>query len=115
MPSPNHLPQAIERLCAISARDMAHLRSVTDTPTNYVDTAIFCDAVIRHGGVDAYRAHLREPTAHTHGQLSSLLNLLLRRSAKPVRDGSRTPVPSDDFGRAVIFALVALSRPDDPG
>lgn len=112
---PSKLPQAIERIRAVSARDVAHLRSLDGTSKHCADCAIFCDAVVRYGVVDALQAYLRQPTTRTHGQLSSLLNMLLRHSASPIRDKSGAPTPSNDFGRAVIFALIALGCSDAPG
>jgi hypothetical protein len=112
MPAQDQLSVAIQGLCDISGRDMARFQACQSAPERCLHEAAFCDAVTRYGVVEAFESYLHNPTLETHGQLSTLLNLLLRRSANPTRGESQPPVPSHDFGRAVIRALVVLGSPE---
>ena len=106
----DQLSLAIQRLFSISRRDVARLQASPSASNQCLNEAAYCEAIVLYGVAEALESHLRDPTLQTHGQLSFLLNLLLRRSASPARGESQTPTPSPDFGRAVIRALVALGN-----
>lgn len=106
------LSLAVQRLFAISQRDMGRLQASPSASKQCINEAAYCYAIVIYGVAEAFESHLRDPSLHTHGHLSSLLNLLLRRSANPAQGESQPPAPSPDFGRAVIRALVALGCSD---